>query len=93
MVLVRWRSLICRMAMLAADRVCLQAAIMNPNNKVLALKSGQQLQIFNLDLRAKMKSHSMPAPVVFWRWVTPSLIVLVTATSVFFTGLEGIALQ
>ena len=47
-----------------------EAAIMNPSNKILALKSGQQLQIFNMDLRAKMKSHNMPAPVVFWRWAT-----------------------
>ena len=31
----------------------------------------------------------MPAPVTYWRWVTPSLIALVTATSVFHWALEG----
>jgi clathrin heavy chain len=44
---------------------------------VLRSTAGQVLQIFNLELRAKMKSHNMPAPVTFWRWVTPNSIALV----------------
>lgn len=51
--------------------------------------AGQVLQIFNLELRAKMKSHNMPAPVTFWRWVAPNSIALVTATSVFHWSIEG----
>jgi hypothetical protein len=47
------------------------------------------LQIFNLELRAKMKSHTMPVPVTFWRWVSPNSIALVTATSVFHWSIEG----
>ncbi len=66
-----------------------EAAIMNPVSKVLALRSGQQLQIFNMDLRAKMKSHNMPAPVVYWKWATPSIVALVTAQSVFHWSIEG----
>ena len=59
-----------------------EAAIMNPVSKILALRAGQQLQIFNLELRAKMKSHQMPEAVVFWRWVSPNTIALVTPTAV-----------
>ena len=66
-----------------------EAAIMNPVSKILALRAGQQLQIFNLELRAKMKSHQMPEAVVFWRWVSPSTIALVTPTAVFHWSTEG----
>jgi len=47
------------------------------------------LQIFNLELRAKMKSYNMPAPVTFWRWISPNSIALVTAGSVFHWSIEG----
>ena len=36
--------------------------------------AGQQLQIFNLELKAKMKNFLMPAPVSFWRWISPNTI-------------------
>ncbi len=58
-----------------------EAAIMNPVSKVIALRSENQLQIFNMELRAKMKSHLMPDPVVFWRWISVNNIALVTASA------------
>jgi len=66
-----------------------EAAIMNPVTKVLALRAGTQLQIFNLELRAKMKSHNMTAGCVFWRWTSPNNIALVTPQSVFHWSIEG----
>ena len=36
-----------------------------------------------------MKSHNMPAPVTFWRWISPNTIALVTAQSVFHWSIEG----
>ncbi|KAH8096034.1 hypothetical protein JL720_3378 [Aureococcus anophagefferens] len=66
-----------------------EAAIMNPVSKVLALRAGTQLQIFNLELRAKMKSHNMTETVVFWRWTSPNNIALVTPTAVFHWSIEG----
>lgn len=71
------------------QKISAEAAIMNPLSKVIALKAGQVLQIFNLELRAKMKSHNMPSPVTFWRWVSPNTIALVTAQSVFHWSIEG----
>mmetsp|Transcript_21954 Transcript_21954/g.32005 ORF Transcript_21954/g.32005 Transcript_21954/m.32005 type:complete len:1722 (-) Transcript_21954:178-5343(-) len=71
------------------QRMSAEAAIMNPVSKVIALRAGQQLQIFNLDLRAKMKSHAMPVPVQYWRWTSPNSIALVTAESVFHWSIEG----
>lgn len=31
----------------------------------------------------------MPAPVTYWRWLSPNLIALVTASSVFHWSIEG----
>jgi len=66
-----------------------EAAIMNPVSNILALRSGTTLQIFNLDAKAKVKSHTMPEPVVFWRWTSESNLALVTAGSVYHWALDG----
>lgn len=66
-----------------------EAAIMNPVSKVIALRAGNQLQIFNMELRAKMKSHSMTGKVSFWRWLSPNLIGIVTESSIYHWSIEG----
>ncbi|KAG1708834.1 hypothetical protein DVH05_022455 [Phytophthora capsici] len=66
-----------------------EAAIMNPVSKVIALRAENQLQIFNMELRAKMKSHLMNEAVVFWRWISVNTIALVTASAVFHWSIEG----
>ena len=66
-----------------------ESALMNPVNKVIALKAtvpsvaGDSLQIFNLELKSKMKSFQISQPVTFWKWITPAKLGLVTATSVY----------
>eukprot|EP01036_Dinobryon_divergens_P047953 gene47953-64342_t len=71
------------------QRMSAEAAIMNPVSNVIALRAAQQLQIFNLELRAKMKSYAMPSPLVYWRWISSNTIALVTATSVFHWRIDG----
>eukprot|EP00590_Aulacoseira_subarctica_P006793 CAMPEP_0172414528 /NCGR_PEP_ID=MMETSP1064-20121228/1169_1 /TAXON_ID=202472 /ORGANISM="Aulacoseira subarctica , Strain CCAP 1002/5" /LENGTH=1718 /DNA_ID=CAMNT_0013151243 /DNA_START=102 /DNA_END=5258 /DNA_ORIENTATION=+ len=66
-----------------------EAAIMNPASAILALRSGTTLQIFNLELKSKMKSFNMSEPVVFWRWTSPSNLALVTAVSVYHWPISG----
>jgi hypothetical protein len=56
----------------------------------ISFAAENQLQIFNLELRAKMKSYAMPTPVQFWKWTSPNNIALVTATSVFHWSIEGL---
>ncbi|KAJ2160687.1 Clathrin heavy chain [Coemansia sp. RSA 552] len=68
-----------------------ESAIMNPENKIIALKAGRNLQVFNLEMKAKVKSCAMAADVQFWRWITPFDIALVTETSVFHWSIEGTA--
>jgi clathrin heavy chain len=41
------------------------AALMNPVAKILALRSGENLQIFNIDLKSKMKAHILKSQSVY----------------------------
>jgi clathrin heavy chain len=66
-----------------------EAAIMNPEQNILALRSGTTLQIFNLDAKAKIKSHQTSEPLVFWKWTSPLNLALVTATSVWHWALDA----
>lgn len=47
------------------------------------------LQIFNLEMKSKMKSVQMPEPVVYWKWVSANTVALVTGTAVFHWSMEG----
>jgi clathrin heavy chain len=64
-----------------------EAAIMNPETSVLALRSGTTVQIFNLDAKAKVKAHTMSEPLVFWKWTSAVNLGLVTATAVYHWSL------
>lgn len=75
------------------------SAIMNPASKVIALKgkaatdgtaaAQKTLQIFNIEMKSKMKAHTMTDDVVFWKWISPNTLALVTETSVFHWSMEG----
>ncbi|KAJ7543091.1 hypothetical protein O6H91_09G024400 [Diphasiastrum complanatum] len=71
------------------------SALMNPVSRILALKAQipgstqDHLQIFNIEMKAKMKSYQMPEQVVFWKWITPKLLGLVTQVSVYHWSIEG----
>jgi clathrin heavy chain len=76
---------------------------MNPISKVLALKctpawgecliasfsAGRTLQIFNIELKVKMKAHNMAEEVQFWKWIDQKTLALVSDTAVYHWGMEG----
>jgi len=64
------------------------SAIMNPEQNILALKAGNQLQIFDIGRKEKIKSCQLNDPVVFWRWLTPKTLGLVTNGSVYHWNLD-----
>jgi len=76
-------------------QITADSALMNPVSKVIALKAvvaettSDHLQIFNLEMKSKMKSYQMPEQVVFWKWITPSKLGLVTQTCVYHWDMEG----
>ena len=65
-----------------------EAAIMNPEANVLALRSSTTIQLFNLDTKQKVKSHQLAAVPRFWRWVNAKTIVIVTDTNVMHWDYE-----
>jgi clathrin heavy chain len=56
---------------------------------VIALKAGKTLQIFNLEMKAKLKAHTMPDDVIFWRWIDTKTVALVTDTAAYHWTMEG----
>ena len=56
------------------------------------LLAGTTLQIFNIELKTRMGTHTMTDKVIYWRWINLTTLVLVTETSVFHWSIEGIFL-
>lgn len=56
--------------------------------KVIALKALKTLQIFNIEMKSKMKAHTMDEDVVFWKWINVNTIALVTETTVYHWSME-----
>ncbi|XP_017771564.1 PREDICTED: clathrin heavy chain [Nicrophorus vespilloides] len=72
-----------------------ESAIMNPASKVIALKgkagveTHKTLQIFNIEMKSKMKAHLMAEDVIFWKWISLNTLALVTETAVYHWSMEG----
>jgi clathrin heavy chain len=45
--------------------------------------AGRTLQIFNIDTKQKVKSHTSNEDISFWKWVSDTVIGIVTETSVY----------
>lgn len=73
-----------------------ESAIMHPKEQLIALRgpysslpspltvpAQRQLQIFNIELKHKVKSHLMHEDVTFWNWISPSTLGIVTDTAVY----------
>ncbi|TVY52677.1 putative clathrin heavy chain [Lachnellula cervina] len=60
------------------------SAIMHWSKQVIALKAqSRTLQIFDLGVKAKLKSATMNEDVVFWKWFSETSLGLVTDTAVY----------
>lgn len=69
--------------------VTADSAIINPLEKILALRAGQMLQIFHIDMKRKIKECKIEERIDFWRWISSSTIAIVTATSVLHWSMDG----
>ncbi|KAJ1362594.1 Clathrin heavy chain [Parelaphostrongylus tenuis] len=65
------------------------SVIMHPTAKIIALKSGKTLQIFNIELKAKVKAHQNSEDIIFWKWINEKTIALVSETAVYHWSIEG----
>ncbi|KRT86899.1 hypothetical protein AMK59_1082, partial [Oryctes borbonicus] len=47
------------------------------------------LQIFNIEMKSKMKAHTMTEDVIFWKWISLNTLALVTENTVYHWSMEG----
>lgn len=66
-----------------------ERAAMNPKTKVVALGAGQNLQIYNLEMKSLVKEYTFPEPIVFWKWISVKTIALITQTAVYHWSMQG----
>ena len=72
-----------------------ESAIMNPESQIIAVKArvdgveGDNLQVFNLSTKQKLKATQFSTSVIFWKWVSSQRLGLVTQTSVYHWDLNG----
>lgn len=86
---------------ITSNKSAADSAIMNPAAKILALRgmttmmwniifiAQNSLQTFDLDKKAKVKSFNMTEPVVFWKWISASVIAIVTPSAVYHWSMQG----
>lgn len=55
----------------------------------MSILAGKTLQIFNIELRSRMKTFNMTEDCIFWKWVSVNTIGIVTETSVYHWTTEG----
>jgi len=62
-----------------------ESAILSPDGKTIAVRAGAALQIYNLELQSKVKAHKMADDQVpvFWNWISPTTIGVVTGSAVY----------
>lgn len=51
--------------------------------------AAKTLQIFNIEMKSKVKAHTMTEDVQFWKWITVNTVALVTDTAVYHWSMEG----
>ena len=69
--------------------VAVDSAIMNPVSKVVALRAGNNLQIYNLEMKSKMKTTVMDHTVLFWKWLDAKTIAIVTDSAVYHWTMDA----
>lgn len=66
------------------------SVIMHPVSKsLLAIKKGSLMQIYNIELKSKMKDYNMGQDIIFWRWISAKTIAVVTDSAVYHWSMEG----
>ena len=56
---------------------------------LLLTPAGKSLQIFNIEMKSRMKAHQMTDDVIFWKWINLNTVALVTETTVYHWSMEG----
>ena len=72
-----------------------EAVMMHPNQNIMAVRAkndqnAMMIQVYNLDTKQKLKDILINYEVSFWKWMSDSVIGLVTNSSVFVLSIDDI---
>lgn len=56
---------------------------------LVSFTAAKTLQIFNIEMKSKMKAHTMTDDVTFWKWISLNTVALVTDNAVYHWSMEG----
>lgn len=56
---------------------------------LILILAARNIQIFNLQLKAKLKAHMMNQDIVYWKWINVNMLGIVTETAVYHWSMEG----
>ncbi len=56
---------------------------------MFSFSANKTLQIFNIEMKSKMKAHNMTEDVQFWKWISINTVALVTDNACYHWSMEG----
>lgn len=56
----------------------------------VSISAQKTLQIFNIEMKSKMKAYTTNEDVVFWKWISLNTLALVTDSYVYHWSMEGL---
>eukprot|EP01083_Nonionella_stella_P086944 241717_1 len=68
--------------------IAADSAIIHPSTNVLALRSNNNLQIFNLDFKKQTKSAESADQILFWKWLNRHTIAYVTRKAAYHWSID-----
>jgi clathrin heavy chain len=66
------------------------SAIMNPESRIIALRAGAQIQLFDITSKTRIKSYLLSeGDIVFWKWLSGRTLGIVTANAVYSWSIDA----
>lgn len=67
-----------------------ESAIMHLTEPIIALRAqSRTLQLFNLQTKARLQTHTHTEDIVFWRWISQTTLALVSTKAVYHWDVIG----
>lgn len=66
-----------------------ELSCVTPDGATLVLAAATTVQMFTLETKTQLKTATLPEAPVFLKWVSPTVLGIVTGSSVFHWPLEG----
>jgi len=69
----------------------IDSAIMHPSARVIGFRAGNNLQIFNLEMKTRVKAAILPETALFWKWIDAKTVGIVGESGVYHWSMDAAA--